>query len=453
MCALTEFGRILLYNILVDGDRDGPPGDDSEDSEDENADAEDQITFKGYKQMILILHSQAVETGKSFLAEILLRLFHGRKVGLHSTLSFDSAKILLKQGEVIVIDDFNNDDIGATLVSRSSKAIWGQAKVTLRNNPIVPHANLVICTNELIRDLKVEGKNKDEIFIKMSVLDLGEEPLGNCSDKEVIFKKVLEKFQKVRKYLPSFFGLMLQAAGKYISKEEFQMYQDITKHERLGNILKNVQNVFNKLRGFCEENSIDPPKSLTELDVSSLTNKSELVFKFKSPDKLAEFLISNDIEMVMTEHGNAEGVAFCDKSLAQYSWHAETMKTMKDGKPVFTRMRTRKLSGSAEGRRAVFMRFEDLDQVTVVKLKNACQEASAETIEMQETVIEPKDIVAKFFEMECELYDKRRKESEETAIKFIFSCSNLNSLACKFCKFVAKSKTGVKNHENKCKKK
>ena len=86
---------------------------------------------------------------------------------------------------------------------------------------------------------------------------------------------------------------------------------------------------------FCREKAIDPPKSLIQLDVSSLTNKSELVFKFKSPDKLAEFLTSNNIEMVITEHNDSEGIAFSDKSLVKYSWHEETMKLMKDGKPVF----------------------------------------------------------------------------------------------------------------------
>lgn len=100
LCALTEFGRILLYNILVDGDREGPL--DESDDEDGGPN-EDDITFHGYKQMILVLNSQEVETGKSFLAEVLLRIFHGRKIGLNSTISFDSSKEFLKKGEPIVI--------------------------------------------------------------------------------------------------------------------------------------------------------------------------------------------------------------------------------------------------------------------------------------------------------------------------------------------------------------
>ena len=57
-------------------------------------------------------------------------------------------------------DDYNNDDIGFVLLSRSSKAIWGKAQITLRNQSVTPAANLLICTNEDITDLKVEGKNK-----------------------------------------------------------------------------------------------------------------------------------------------------------------------------------------------------------------------------------------------------------------------------------------------------
>ena len=97
LCAVTEFGRILNYNLLVDGERDGEP-DDSEDEADEVVDQ-----FRGYKQCILILNSQEVETGKSFLAELLLRIYHGRKVAANSTLSFDSAKEFLRKGEPIVI--------------------------------------------------------------------------------------------------------------------------------------------------------------------------------------------------------------------------------------------------------------------------------------------------------------------------------------------------------------
>lgn len=455
MCALTEFGRILLYNILVDGDREGP----NSDSDDEDDLAQNEINFKGYKQMILILNSQEVETGKSFLAEILLRIFHGRKVGLHSTLSFESAKNCLRTGEPIVIDDYNNDNVGATLISRASKAIWGQAAVTLRNNPIVPKANIVICTNEKIRDLKVEGKNRDEIYMKFSVLDLGEEPLGNCSDKEENFKKILEMTKVIRKNLPSFLGLMLQASGKFISQDEFHQYREITKHERLANLLKNVKNVFDKLGQFCELENVVKPRSLRVLDVSSLTNKSELVLRVKTPEQLAEFLISQEIKIVLTEHKNFQGIAFEYKPFSKYPWFKQTMNFKKDGIDSFEKMRTRKLSGSGEeGIKAAFLKFEILKENTVDKLKEMCK--------MQEEPIEidHEDVVTKFFEEEFKSYDTARNHRIDVAMQFIVgSVQEQNSsgsdnrsgesLVCQNCNFVAKSKTGLKNHLNRCKKK
>ena len=83
----------MLYDILVDGEN-------LIDDDDEDLLGDD---FRGYKQMLLVLQSQQVETGKSFLSEVLVRMFHGKKQGIHSTLSFDSAKFLLGRGEFVVI--------------------------------------------------------------------------------------------------------------------------------------------------------------------------------------------------------------------------------------------------------------------------------------------------------------------------------------------------------------
>ena len=70
----------------------------------DDSDSEDQeVEFRGYKQMLLVLQSTEVETGKSFLSEIVTRLFHGKKTGILSTISFNSAKTLLGNGEPIVI--------------------------------------------------------------------------------------------------------------------------------------------------------------------------------------------------------------------------------------------------------------------------------------------------------------------------------------------------------------
>ena len=150
-----EFGRFLLYNILVDG---GEPLGNLDESDD---DIEEPLAeFRGYKQMLLVLQSKQVETGKSLLSELLLRIFHGKKTGLQSTVSFDSAKVLLGKGEPVVIDDFNNDDIGSVLISRGSKAVWGKANILIKNTSVTPSANILFCTNEDISNLRVEGKNK-----------------------------------------------------------------------------------------------------------------------------------------------------------------------------------------------------------------------------------------------------------------------------------------------------
>lgn len=96
LCILAEFGRILLYNLLID--------DESTSNEENDSDGESEDYYtNGYKQMILVLQSQCVETGKSFFCEILSRLFHGRKKDIHSVLSFESAKLLLTRGDPVII--------------------------------------------------------------------------------------------------------------------------------------------------------------------------------------------------------------------------------------------------------------------------------------------------------------------------------------------------------------
>ena len=64
----------MLYDILVDGEN-------LIDDDDEDLLGDD---FRGYKQMLLVLQSQQVETGKSFLSEVLVRMFHGKKQGIHN---------------------------------------------------------------------------------------------------------------------------------------------------------------------------------------------------------------------------------------------------------------------------------------------------------------------------------------------------------------------------------
>ena len=98
VCLLAEFGRFILYNCLVDGQ-----DTNMQDEGNEDDDAADEEEFVGYKQMMLVLQSGEVETGKSFLSDVLLRIFYGVKHVKHSTLSFDSAKSLLGKGEPVII--------------------------------------------------------------------------------------------------------------------------------------------------------------------------------------------------------------------------------------------------------------------------------------------------------------------------------------------------------------
>ena len=83
-----------MYNLLID--------EESLDNSDFDMDEESEISH-GYKQMILVLQSQCVETGKSFFFEILSRLFHCTKRNIHSVLSFESAKMLLSRSDPVII--------------------------------------------------------------------------------------------------------------------------------------------------------------------------------------------------------------------------------------------------------------------------------------------------------------------------------------------------------------
>ena len=102
VCSLVEFGRLLSYNILVDGST-GENYGDSDDGDSDDGENEQEAEFRGYKQLLLVLQSTQVETGKSLLADIATRILHGRKTELKSTISFNCAKSLLGRGEPVVI--------------------------------------------------------------------------------------------------------------------------------------------------------------------------------------------------------------------------------------------------------------------------------------------------------------------------------------------------------------
>ena len=89
----------MLYNLLVDDE-------DAEGDESDTEESDDMTHNRGYKQMMLILQSHCVETGKSFFSEILARIYHGKKQGINSLLSFEGAKVLLSKGEPVIIGSY-----------------------------------------------------------------------------------------------------------------------------------------------------------------------------------------------------------------------------------------------------------------------------------------------------------------------------------------------------------
>ena len=437
-----------------------------EDSDDEGDGEED---FHGYKQMLLVLQSKQVETGKSLLSEILLRIFHGRKTGLLSTVSFDSAKWLLGKGSPVVIDDFNNDEIGRVLLSRASKAIWGKSNIVIKNQTITPNANLLFCTNEDIPDLLVEGKNKTEIYMKLSVIDLGEKPMSstNIENKGDTFKELMNQTKVVRKFLPSFFGMMLQICGVYITQDEFKLYEDVSKHERLGNILKNTKNLYDKLNRFCEQESIEKPESLLNpLDTSCLTNKSELKLKYKTPDQIVDILMDKGIKIALTDHNEKQGIVFCFKSLTDYPWFAQSFSLEVDNVKVFSKMRTRQLSSNKESTVGAFVSFNSLKESVVDRIKESVKddnnatsddESDPSTSTIDSILVDPKVMVANFVEFEFSEHECQKQDRFKMADQYIVDMVNNRNAAqlakfkCKVCKFVAKSKGGLTNHNKKCK--
>lgn len=377
---------------------------------------------------------------------------------------------MLSKGEPVVIDDYNNDEIGCVLVSRASKAIWGKAQVTIRNQTITPNANLPLCTNEEIKNLKVEGKNKAEIYQKLSVIDLGEEPMSR-SDSESKGEKITEIFKLakvVRKLLPSFFGLMLQVCGSYISAREFEAYKEITNHERLGNILKNVKKLYDKLNEFCEEENIEKPKSLkNKLDTSCLTNKSELALKFKNPEQIVEVLMAMELRIVITEHKSKEGIAFSYKSLAKLPWYYQSISNFKkDGLKVYSKMRTRQLDPNKLETSAAFLSFESLRPEVIEKIKDYSHAVSDDDSETAEPgtgrgQVDLRVIIQENFESECRDYETIKLDRIVLAEQYVLSLGNQKfdsetakpKYKCKDCGFIAKSKGGLTTHVKKCKKK
>ena len=358
--------------------------------------------------------------------------------------------------------------LGCVLLSRASKSIWGKAQITIRNQAITPRSNLLICTNEEIQDLKVEGRNKEEIYQKLSVLDLGEKTMSSsrCENKEAMFKLIFEMTKVIRKNLPSFYGLILQMSGSYITAGEFKEYHQITDHERLANVLKNVKNLYEKLKQFCVDEKLEqPPKSLLlDLNTSCLTNKSELSHKFLNTDQVVEYIMTNGVKTALTTHDSKDGIAFLYKSLAQMPWFERSLDDKKGGSKVFTKTRTRLLTQNKAPVMAAFLSFEFLSPTVIAKVKEyAGKNDEMETDEVETDEVEqpdPKVVIANHFESDCAEYKKRRLERFGSAEKFILELMKPNSeivpqvskFACQYCIFVAKNKGGLTNHLKKCNK-
>ena len=342
------------------------------------------------------------------------------------------------------------------LISRASKSIWGKAQIKIKNESITPKSNLMFCTNEKISNLRVEGTNKDEIYRKFSVIDLGEQPMGQSSkgNKAEKIREAFELTKVIRKYLPSYYGLMLSVCGKYITPDQLSEYSDITKHERLGNILQNVKNFHEKLNVFCDKKVIVKPESIeNKLDTSCLTNKSELVFKVKSPDQIVEILISNGVQLIITEHDQKQGLAFELRSLSKYPWCKESLKFKKDGVQVFNKMRSRQLGEKQSW--CLFLAFDCLRSAQVEKIEEYVQ--SNEDIEIDEDV-DPRITIAESFESACLRYDVIKKQRFIMADKYIKDLTQFvqtqseTSTKCVHCGFVARSKRGLTQHSRRCQK-
>ena len=293
---------------------------------------------------------------------------------------------------------------------------------------------------------------------------MGEIPIGSPAEgkKSEKIQEVLKWAKELRNNLPSFFGLILQICGQFITEDEFKEYKNIvTNHERLGNILKNAKNLHIKLADFCEAELIIKPKCLqSKLSTVCLTNKSELALKFKHPDEVMEILMSHGAEVALTEHNQLIGVVFISKSIHKYPWCKDSLTVTKAGVDVFTRMRSRQLSAGPESVRAMFVSFEFLRSAVIEKLKAYASESDDDdiTVNLKE---DPKVIVSKSFVSACARYEELKKERFTLAVNYMLGLAKENlgesrevsSIKCDQCGFTAKTKRGLTQHIKKCKKK
>ena len=310
--------------------------------------------------------------------------------------------------------------------------------------------------------------------MKFSVVDLGETPMSssNPENKGELRNKVIALTKVLRKYLPSFCGLMLQVCGRFITSEQFKLYKEVTEHERLANILHNVQNLHNKLNLFCDNELMEKPESLeSELNYSCLTNKSVLAHKLRSPRQIAEYLVESEVTVVVTSQESKEGIAFDHRGMAKFPWYVDSFNAKKDGVSIFTKMRTRQLIEKKECW-AAFLSFEYLKPSLIEKLKTYAlgqesflrdevfsdKEDEVTSDDAEEVIKDPRVIVAKYQAEECTNNEEVRIERNNQVEEFIMTLELArkdvkNKFQCQFCKLYYSSKRGLRVHINKCKKK
>ena len=304
--------------------------------------------------------------------------------------------------------------------------------------------------------LLVEGKNSKEVHMKLSVLDLGEQPMKS---KGETFNEVMKLAKDLRRVFPSYLGFMLQTNSEYISSEEFSQYKTITEHERFGNLLNNTRKLYEKLAKFCEIENIQKPKTLEDpIDYSCMMNKSELVHKFKTPDELINILVSQSGLLAITEHEKVKGLAFDIQVLLQFPWFKDSVKIKKDGLDVYHMMKTRRLGSKndpkKESTRALFLSWDLLREETVEKVKDYIQMSLDDSLEEVE---DPIEYLKNQFESEWLESEKRRKEQILMADKFVLSfkvtefVNQPGLFTCSHCGKHMKSKSGLTRHEKMCK--
>ena len=210
-------------------------------------------------------------------------------------------------------------------------------------------------------------------------------------------------------------------------------------------MLHNVKNLCDKLTKFCEVEQIDLPKSLEgELDFSCMTDKSELVHRYKSPDQIINILISHNVKTAPTMHEEKKGVVFDYSQLTKFPWFYKSFRIKKDGQAVYCKMRTRQLTMDRVNKMGYFISFDFLREASIEKISEYVK--NEEVLEEDE----PGKSLENAFKKECYEHLRLKKERallDEGSLMDLVSGKNLETVyKCESCGFVAKNKGGLTRH-------